>query len=230
MRPAGAGVDDLRRGPGRAWTARHPRWRRRALAAAGVDGLGVNCGVGPVACLEALEQMGAGRGVDAAADHAQRRPAVPRRGAVRVCRRARLLRGVGAPVPGRRRAPHRWLLRHDPGARRGHAPGTRPRDRTGAAGTADGDRGRSRDPAGCRRRAPDRDHGTRRRAARDPARHPPPTGLAAQARPRVASSSAWRSTRPVRCASSGPSRRRGCWRRPASTSSTSATAPWPGCA
>ena len=31
----------------------------RALAAAGVDGLGVNCGVGPVACLEALEQMAA---------------------------------------------------------------------------------------------------------------------------------------------------------------------------
>ena len=29
----------------------------RALADAGVDGLGVNCGVGPVACLEALEQM-----------------------------------------------------------------------------------------------------------------------------------------------------------------------------
>ncbi len=28
-----------------------------ALAAAGVDGLGVNCGVGPVACLEALAQM-----------------------------------------------------------------------------------------------------------------------------------------------------------------------------
>jgi methionine synthase / methylenetetrahydrofolate reductase(NADPH) len=29
----------------------------RALATAGVDGLGVNCGVGPVACLDALEQM-----------------------------------------------------------------------------------------------------------------------------------------------------------------------------
>ena len=39
-----------------------PEAAGRALVAAGVDGLGVNCGVGPVACLEALEQMGVGGG------------------------------------------------------------------------------------------------------------------------------------------------------------------------
>ena len=33
-----------------------------ALAAAGVDGYGVNCGVGPVVCLDALRQMGAAAG------------------------------------------------------------------------------------------------------------------------------------------------------------------------
>ncbi len=34
----------------------------RALASAGVDGLGVNCGVGPIACVDALEQMAPYRG------------------------------------------------------------------------------------------------------------------------------------------------------------------------
>jgi homocysteine S-methyltransferase len=39
-----------------------PEAAARALAAAGVDALGVNCGVGPVACLDALGQMVAGAG------------------------------------------------------------------------------------------------------------------------------------------------------------------------
>src|SRR5262249_51239821 len=39
-----------------------PEVAARALAASGVDALGVNCGVGPVACLDALGQMAAGSG------------------------------------------------------------------------------------------------------------------------------------------------------------------------
>ena len=38
---------------------RSPRAVARALAAAGVDAVGVNCGAGPAACLDALEAMGA---------------------------------------------------------------------------------------------------------------------------------------------------------------------------
>ncbi|HWH23578.1 MAG TPA: bifunctional homocysteine S-methyltransferase/methylenetetrahydrofolate reductase, partial [Candidatus Limnocylindria bacterium] len=36
----------------------NPQTAATALAAAGVDGVGVNCGVGPITCLDALSQMG----------------------------------------------------------------------------------------------------------------------------------------------------------------------------
>ncbi len=39
-----------------------PAGGRRALAAAGVDALGVNCGVGPEVCLDALVEMGTADG------------------------------------------------------------------------------------------------------------------------------------------------------------------------
>ena len=62
------------------------------------------------------------------------------------------------------RAAHRWLLRHDARAHRGDAPGARP----GAGARArHGGRDRGvRGHAGCRRRAPDRGHGARRRPVR----------------------------------------------------------------
>ena len=57
-RPADHRADDLRRRPDARSTARSPQTAATALAAAGVDAVGVNCGVGPLICLDALAQMG----------------------------------------------------------------------------------------------------------------------------------------------------------------------------
>ena len=100
------------------------------LAAAGVDAIGVNCGAGPAACLDALEALsdalpgGPPRSIMPNAG-----PAAAPGGALRLCRGGRLLRG-GDPAHAGRRGPDRGrLLRHDAGAHRGDA--GRPRRRRG---------------------------------------------------------------------------------------------------
>ena len=51
-----------------------PGGGRRGAGRAGADAVGVNCGAGPVACLDALEAMGTpARGRPGALDHAERR-------------------------------------------------------------------------------------------------------------------------------------------------------------
>ena len=201
---------------------------RRHCTQAGVDVIGVNCGSGPIAGIDALEADGAGGRRHAAADHAQRRPLRPRRRRVRVGCRAGLLRRGGAGLPGRRRPPHRWLLRHHARAHRGHAPGARPRDaRVGPATSATRGRHAVDAPAPAPRpRTASDDKGSRTGAPEAP----PPTGLAQQAgrgplrhqrRDRSAALGAHRAHAGSRPSSSAM---------PAPTWSTSATAPWPACA
>ena len=113
-----------------------PATAAAALASAGADVIGVNCGGGPEACVEALEAM-AEPGSDAANGHdpgatgrgrRHRRSILPNaglpatdRGPVRVRREPGLPRGDGAAVPGGRRGDRRRLLRDDAGAHRGDA-------------------------------------------------------------------------------------------------------------
>ena len=95
-----------------------PRWPRP------VDVIGVNCGVGPHACLDARRGDGRPRRRrPGPIDPAERRPAAADRGPVRLRRRTRLLRGDGAADARGRRADGRRLLRDDAGPHRGDAGG-----------------------------------------------------------------------------------------------------------
>ena len=203
-----------------------------ALLRAGVDAFGVNCGVGPVACLDALEQMpgallimpnaGLSSRVEGqfvyAAGPAYLAEAVPRF----LAAGARLLGGCCGTTPehiaAMRQALDREFARAGGATVSGHGHGRAARPRS--SGTATARTARPRSAARPRSRPP-----PRRPTRRHPRRPASPASW-----PRVASSSASRSTRPGRSASSAPSRRRVSSRTPASTSSTSATAPWRGCA
>ncbi len=97
-----------------------------ALPAAGADAVGVNCGAGPVACLDALEAMG--RPVERrprAVDHAQRRAPAAARGPLHLRRERRVLRDRDAASAGGRGPDRRRLLRDDARAHRGDASGDR---------------------------------------------------------------------------------------------------------
>ncbi len=204
-----------------------------ALAAAGVDAIGVNCGAGPVACLDALEALGdpvaagpfrsimpnaglpqrlEGRFIYAAgADYfADMTPAMLGAG-------ARIVGGCCGTTPA-----HIAAMRAVLDAR-----AARP-----AAGAA-----ARRRP---RRRAPGATDAPPPALRRSPGPRPPSPGRREWGRPRhrrawprrsrqAVSSSRWRSTRRVRSASTAPSRRPGPCGRRASTSSTSATRRWRAC-
>ena len=117
--------------------------------------VGVNCGVGPQICLDALVQMGRpSAGLPRSIVPNAGLPSA-HRGPVRVRGRRRpTSRDDGAPLPGRRRAHRRRLLRHHARAhRRAHA------------------RPRSHAWSGTRRR-----DGPRRRTATAHAREPPRAG------------------------------------------------------
>ena len=137
-RPADRGAADLRRGRRAAPTGRRPAAAaRRSPVGVDVDVIGVNCGAGPVGCLDALVAMGRRRD---RRDPPERRPAAADRGAVRLRRRARLPRPDGRRHARRGRGHRRRLLRDDAGAHRGDARRDR---RAGRAGpTAAGARRR----------------------------------------------------------------------------------------
>ena len=109
-----------------------------ALAAAGADVIGVNCGGGPEACVESLEAMACGRADPARACRgAGRQPGgwrsimpnagLPQRieGQFVYAASPEYLAAHGAPLPGGRRDGARRLLRHDATAHRGDAAGPR---------------------------------------------------------------------------------------------------------
>ena len=206
-----------------------------ALAAAGVDAIGVNCGAGPVACLDALESLGApgpddpprsimpnaglpqrleGRFVYAAgADYfAAMTPAMLAAG-------ARIVGGCCGTTPAHVAAMRAVL---DAGGAATAEPGAAA---VPGVGSAHG----LHVPARVRRPCPSR---ARRRPS--PARRAsatPPSGPAWRPPSRPAGSSCRsRSTRRDRSASTARSRQRACCATRASTSSTSATRRWRGCA
>ena len=110
---AGHRADDIRRGG--AGRRHHARGRGPALTAAGVDAIGVNCGVGPQVCLDALARSASPRPASRPARSCPT-PACPaHRGPVRLRGRAAVVRVDRRPLPRRRRAHHRRLLRHDAG-------------------------------------------------------------------------------------------------------------------
>ncbi len=106
-----------------------PQTMATALATAGVDAVGVNCGAGPIVCLDALGQMGRPSAGLARQHRAQRRPAPAGGRPVRVRRGAGLLRRRRRALPAVGSSHRRWLLRDDARAHRPHARGTRPTDR-----------------------------------------------------------------------------------------------------
>ena len=193
-------------------------------AAAGADAVGVNCGAGPAACLDALEAMGApGRRRPGPLDHAQRRPVAAARGPLRLRRQRRVLRdGDAAPARGRR-PDRRRLLRDDARAHRRDAGRARRGDRgrwppTTAHGARAAIAVRDRRRPSLAERAPAA--AAERRAAADPPRR------AARRRPvRRLGRDRPAAEHPDRADDRGrpaPARRR------ASTSSTSPTRRWPG--
>ena len=131
-----------------------------ALTAAGVDAIGVNCGVGPVATLDALARARARPATGEPARSIMPNAGLPQRtrGPLRLRGRARLLRLDRAPDARRGGADHRRLLRHDAGPHRRDARRARGarhrRDATcrGARGRARA--GRRHDEVGGRRRGP----------------------------------------------------------------------------
>ena len=150
-----------------------------ALTDAGVDAVGVNCGVGPLACLDALGQLGpARRGRAGPLGHAQRRPAAAPRGPLRLRGGTRLLRIDRREAARRRGGGDRRLLRHHARAHLGDGAGPRGHHHRGPAPLA-GPRRRPRSPQpGRRGESPRRLRGggcPRRRAARSPAGDPPGT-------------------------------------------------------
>ena len=189
-----------------------PEAAARALAAAGVDGLGVNCGVGPVACLDALGQMAPDAGgtpllimpnaglpsrVEGqfvyAAGPAYFAEAVPRF----LAAGARLVGGCCGTTPE-----HVAAMRQALDKELARVRGT---EAAIAGGETQLEVGAS-----------PRSTIVERAAAASPLEAPPPTRLATGS-PRGGSSSAWRSTPRGRCASSAPSRPRASSRRRAST-------------
>ena len=198
-----------------------PLW---ALGAAGVDALGVNCGVGPIACLDALGQMApTPAGCPAASCPTQACPRVSRASSStprarpisrRPCRGslaagARLIGGCCGTTPihvaAMRQALDKELAR--------------------VRGTEAAIAGR---PAQLEWGPRPRSTVVERAGATAPDHHRPPGWP--RSSPRAGSSSAWRSTPPRSVRVERTSRRRACWRRPGSTWSTSATGRWPGCA
>ena len=189
----------------------------RALADAGADVIGVNCGAGPVACLDALERMAA-----SAPDRSlsiMPNAGLPQRdrGAVRRMPPAR--RTSAMSLRG-----WSWRARGSSAGAAGRRPTT-----CGRCGWRSM-RSRTRCPAS---RRPPLPRPAPRSSRRPPRRRPtmgrsrrrawPPPSL-----PAVTSFRS-RSTRRARSASSGRSTPRGSSAMPASTSSMSRTPRWPGC-
>ena len=150
-------------------TAPRPQAAAAALTAAGVDAVGVNCGVGPQRCLDALEQMGGPR------HGGPPRSIMPNAGLPQRVE-GQFVYAAGPPYFGERAAPprrgradRRRLLRHDAGAHRRACapPSTSSRPAAGALARpqprrVDGRRGRAATAVAERRAA----------TAREP---PPPT-------------------------------------------------------
>ncbi len=195
-----------------------------ALAAAGVDAIGVNCGAGPVACLDALDALG-DPGPDGPPRSIMPNAGLPQRleGRFVYAAGADYFAAMTPAHAGVGRPDRRRLLRHDADPRRGHA--RRPRRPRGSTAAAPGRASTAarhppprRSPGRRRWSSPGAAWATRRRPPGWPRRSPP-----------AGSSSRSRSTRRGRSGSTARSRRPGSCRRPASTSSTSATRRWRGC-
>ena len=161
-RRAGDRVDDVRRGPGarrRHDPGRGPRGARRTPASTPSASTAAS---GPLACLDALGQLGpAGDGRAGPVHDAQRRPAAAPRGPLRLRGGARLLRLHRAPAARRR------------GAVIGGCCGTTPDHIAAMRAALDGHHHRGPAPfAGPRRRPRPPQPGRRARAPARPSRRP----------------------------------------------------------
>ena len=211
-----------------------PAVAAEALIAAGVDAVGVNCGAGPAACLDALEAMGS------PADGCSARSIMPNAGLSQRLE-GQFVFAAGADVlrsgvPRVRWQPARASSAAAAGQRPTHIAAMREvldrpsRARSEGRASGHGHRPANTGPAPAASGARPRTALVERAREARPPRSATADAPGRAARSAAGSSSASRSIRRGASGSSGRSRPRDCSATPASTSSTSLTARWRGCA